>query len=680
MKKGYVLIGVLVISLLLSLGAITSMSVLRKETEVTKDTVTAKKALKIAESGMELALTKYKKTKSCGWTLNGNVSDGNYTVTATDTGGNCEIVSVGKYKDAVRTIKVVAITGSSLAPFTINGNLSIKNFSHASWSPKWQADMGLDGSLSVNGKTGTAAMSILENAGFNFVSNGDLPSFSDVPFTPPPSTVTSVEVNPPPSCDVECKDTAVVTINNDGTATLKNCNLSTVNLSTNPVICSSKALEVKGTIGSSWKWPSNVNLTFYAKEKIVIADGLTVDNQIQYDTLNLNFISSGKIEVDNGVNLKPVTVKNGDLSISLVGGEDVIINGGVNAQGISIENGGMKLEIDSEKSVKINGSIDIRDFAEIPESPTISINAENDIIVNGGMTISRLKSDDDINLSLKANDDINVMGTAFVGNLDADSDATLEMVAGKTLNVHQVDYTSLQADGDLNIILQSSENLSAKHITFQSFDTDGDINIKTVSGKAVNLKELNLESFGGEGDVNVEILGGETVKVDKGINISNMNLNGNGTNVVIYSEKSIETKGKHDLISVNYGDLGEGESNFLVLARELINVGGDIIDYSGNDAYNVLVWSTKGIKSKKGGFDFQNWSGDLNMALFVDGDISIANFSYEGNGVPSGLTLDEMKDLCDSTTGFIKSVYCSIVSSFSSLTTADIKILRWIED
>jgi len=680
MRKGYVLIGVLVISLLLSLGAITSMSVLRKETEVTKDTVTAKKALKIAESGMELALTRYKKTKSCGWTLSGNVSDGNYTVTATDTGGNCEIVSIGRYKDAVRTIKVVAITGSNLAPFTINGNLSIKNFSHASWSPKWQADMGLDGKLSVNGKTGTAAMSILENAGFNFVSNGDLPSFSDVPFSPPPSTVTSVEVNPPPSCDITCKESAVVTFNSDGTASLKNCSATQVDLSSNVVICSSKSLSVKGTIGNSWKWPSDINLTFYAKEKLVIEDGLRVDNYINYDNLKLNFISGGNIEVKNGVNIDGVTVKDGDLSVSLVGGGDVIVDGGVVAQGVSVENGGVDFNINAEKSVKINGSIDIRNFGEIPESPVISINAENDIIVNGGMTISSLKSDGDIELSLKANDDIDVMGVASVSDLDADDSANIEMLAGKTLNVHQVVYNHLGADDGLNIVLQSAENLSAKHITLDSFSTSGDINIKTISGKTVSIKDLTLSSFGGDGNLNIEVLGGETVKIDKGIGISNMNLDGNGTNVVIYSEKSIETKGKHDLISVNYGDLGENESNFLILARELINVGGDIIDYSGNDAYNVLVWSTKGIKSKKGGFDFQNWSGDLNMALSVDGDISIANFSYEGNGVPSGLTLDEMKELCDSTTGFIKSVYCSIVNSFSSLTTADIQILRWIED
>lgn len=126
-RKGFILATTLAIITILTVAGVIGTYIVTKETRLTVDTSDSIKALKAAESGVEIALAKLKKGEiiPCNGTINGAT----YEVTVSEVSGGYSIVSVGEKDEAERTIKVfVQKVGTSFYPFAINGELKINDF------------------------------------------------------------------------------------------------------------------------------------------------------------------------------------------------------------------------------------------------------------------------------------------------------------------------------------------------------------------------------------------------------------------------------------------------------------------------------------------------------------------------------------------------------------------------
>jgi len=130
-RKGFILATTLAIITILTVAGVIGTYIVMKETRLTVDTSDSIKALKAAESGVEIALAKLKKRgiTSFPYTFSGTISEANYNVTVSEESGGYSIVSMGKKNEAERTIKVfVQKVGTSFYPFAINGKLEIGKF------------------------------------------------------------------------------------------------------------------------------------------------------------------------------------------------------------------------------------------------------------------------------------------------------------------------------------------------------------------------------------------------------------------------------------------------------------------------------------------------------------------------------------------------------------------------
>ncbi|GAB6076750.1 pilus assembly PilX N-terminal domain-containing protein [Desulfurobacterium crinifex] len=128
-RKGFILATTLAIITILTVAGVIGTYIVTKETRLTVDTSDSIKALKAAESGVEIALAKLKKGEIPSSPLNGTINGATYEVTVSEVSSGYSIVSVGEKDEAERTIKVfVQKVGTSFYPFAINGELKINDF------------------------------------------------------------------------------------------------------------------------------------------------------------------------------------------------------------------------------------------------------------------------------------------------------------------------------------------------------------------------------------------------------------------------------------------------------------------------------------------------------------------------------------------------------------------------
>jgi len=185
-REGFILATALAIITVLIMAGAIGIYVVTRETRLTIDTSDSIKALKAAESGVEIALVKLKKGEitPCNGTINGAT----YNVTVTEESGGYSIVSVGKKNEAERTIKIfIQKVGTSFYPFAINGELKINDFSSLG-SGGWTEAIV---TVTTNGISSELKKD-LESANFtvNIKSNIDLPKVADLDtsnFYPPES-------------------------------------------------------------------------------------------------------------------------------------------------------------------------------------------------------------------------------------------------------------------------------------------------------------------------------------------------------------------------------------------------------------------------------------------------------------------------------------------------------------
>ena len=114
MKKGQVLVAVVMVVMILSILGLSFLNMANLEALQVRKTLFYFKALDIAEAGLERAMWKLTKqpTWRNGWT-NVSFGDGYYTVTLTDQSGNVLITSTGVCRSISKTVKALVEVSSS---------------------------------------------------------------------------------------------------------------------------------------------------------------------------------------------------------------------------------------------------------------------------------------------------------------------------------------------------------------------------------------------------------------------------------------------------------------------------------------------------------------------------------------------------------------------------------------
>jgi hypothetical protein len=627
MRKGYVLVGVLVISLLLSLGAITSMSVLRKETRTTENILGGEKALEVARSGVEVAITKYKKEKTCGWTLEGNESEGSYIVKTESFEKGCKITSIGTYKDSKRVVKVIVEKGgSNYKPFVAKGDLSIGRVIQMPHASKWKnADLSVDGDVRIR-MVGTfdpwlkwftgekAIKAFQEKVGFNLSKGGDTPDFPILEKTPENIAVEDRnpgEVVPPRFCDVECKDNAEIVFQRNGMALLKNCDTRLVQLSDDMKICSSKNLTVvpDSGIGSSWEWSSDINLTFYAKERLIIKKGARhfIDNNVDFDSLNMSFLSGKSIEVEGDLKVGSINLS-GDLNLVFKAGEDVNIPA-IEVEGANI-NGNINIDAEAGKKVglhktklvsaRIGGETNLDlDAGEKVESREIevngvdtgsfnfNVNAKNEV-TSGDVKLSAGSFRNGIKINLSSNrvetGEINIRRLATtdteisvagresvksrkVGIYDSSIRGNVDInFQGNRLNVGErftggIELSRAYISKNFNLNVQGEENSEVGNIRLESCMVNGNSNVD-LEAKRLQAEIIDIGGMS-TNKLNINLVGDEYVDLEGGIQSEFSASTIEDTNILLYSKGTI----RGNLLDLT-GDLGKN-INVAVLGKRL---------------------------------------------------------------------------------------------------------------
>jgi len=118
MKKGQVLVAVVMVVVILSILGFAFLNMANLEALQVRRTIFYFKALDIAEAGLERAMWKLTKqpTWRTGWN-NVTFGDGYYKVTLTDQSGNVLITSTGVCRNISKTVKaLVEVSSSSTTP------------------------------------------------------------------------------------------------------------------------------------------------------------------------------------------------------------------------------------------------------------------------------------------------------------------------------------------------------------------------------------------------------------------------------------------------------------------------------------------------------------------------------------------------------------------------------------
>ncbi|MEO2068950.1 MAG: hypothetical protein ABGX27_05505, partial [Desulfurobacteriaceae bacterium] len=308
-RKGYILIGVLGVVVLLSLGASILTKFTQTETNVTADSLYSRKAYEIARSGIELGLLKYKNEKTCGWKIEKDFNGGKFVVESSGDSKGCKIVSYGYYRDAVRKIEVGSEI-KELSAFVVGGNLRL--FDSLSFSPQIEdADFSIGGSVYVDGLLDEDAIDELKDQGFKVSKSiGEYPTFPTIVYptynrTAPSYTVKPLpEVPPPTTCDITIEENKyyISNIKSDGTLILLNRydgSYEYKSLKGVKTICgdgSDELIILDGTISSAWLKNGNLELTIYSPSELTVQN-LKVDYGY-YPKSDLKLISDKKVSIN----------------------------------------------------------------------------------------------------------------------------------------------------------------------------------------------------------------------------------------------------------------------------------------------------------------------------------------------------------------------------------------------
>ncbi|OAG27695.1 hypothetical protein [Thermodesulfatator autotrophicus] len=190
-QKAFAFITTLGIMLVLTIaGTLTTNMIMNrtKSNVITRDSIIA---LRIAESGAEIILSKFKNGNiTCNNNLcspnsdNKTILGGNYTATLSYDSNTKTVTinSIGHYKTAKREVEVIIKLGKDFYPFAVNGQLTINSFQDTG-SGNWT-----DATMTAN------SFNIPENdfvsANFTIItkSNLDLPRASDLNISFPDAT------------------------------------------------------------------------------------------------------------------------------------------------------------------------------------------------------------------------------------------------------------------------------------------------------------------------------------------------------------------------------------------------------------------------------------------------------------------------------------------------------------
>ncbi|SNR59288.1 hypothetical protein [Desulfurobacterium atlanticum] len=182
MRKGMVLVTILGTIAVLSIAGAIGAYVINQETGTTAKTINSLKALRAAQSGVEVALTEIKKgdidCKSATCSPNRvqkNLRYGNFDVSINKQSGNrVRIQSKGIYRNSVREVIVEFSLGrGNFYPFSINGTYHVENFDGGKWS---------DAYMGVLKFADESSKEQMEDAGFtiDYLTNPQIPRVSNI--------------------------------------------------------------------------------------------------------------------------------------------------------------------------------------------------------------------------------------------------------------------------------------------------------------------------------------------------------------------------------------------------------------------------------------------------------------------------------------------------------------------
>jgi len=329
-RKGFILATTLAIITILTVAGVIGTYIVTKETRLTVDTSDAIKALKAAESGVEIALAKLKKGEIIP--CNGNINGATYNVTISEESEGYSIVSVGKKNEAERKIEVfVQKVGIDFFPFAINGKLEINSFSNEGSGNWTEAEVTLQ-------EISEELKAALENANFTVNIKSidiNLPKVADLDtsnfyFPESECDYGNYSVNATYNADFEDQngdgkvvvcgknitlDNALINFNGDLTVvatdniyftpatTLKKDTGSTSNLS---LIAGGEMVFDRNSNIDFAGADAGFNILIYAKEGIVSEDttGQWISisgNQNTENTSNLFILTSGEIKVNKDI-------------------------------------------------------------------------------------------------------------------------------------------------------------------------------------------------------------------------------------------------------------------------------------------------------------------------------------------------------------------------------------------
>ncbi|GEM_PF-1829864 len=574
-RKGYILLAVLGIVILLSLGVATLAKFTVTETRTITDSFYSRKAYEIARSGIEVGLLKFKKEETCGWKIEEDFDGGKFVVESSGSPENCRLVSYGYYKGAVRRIEIGSSL-RSLAAFVVN---KLRVFDSFDFSPKIEnADFLIGSDAFVDGSMGDDAIDVLKSQGFKArKEKGHYPAY---PLISIPSYTGSVpsyqreKVTPPPfpkTCDVTIDtDTYYLwKIDSSGKMDLLNkvsgkheyVNLKDVN-----VLCGkgNDRLEIaKGiTIGKSWINSDDPRLVIYSPRGIVVWGKISVVNDYYSyfdlqvlskgyiginkldvpslsvnDKFNLTIYTPEKVEVPS-LSINGLSSSKGDFTLNIIPGEVGIVD--LNVKNVNTPQGKMIVNINSDKlgiqnlniegfssekgiEIKLEGNeVNVGSFS----FKNGSVNSLTDFKVIsrgysgvGSLVVSGVSSKA-TNFVMYGGDSEFDKFSIKNGNL---GNLGLTLVPWRELGFNNLSIEGISAN-NLRVLMHAPK-VEWKKFTVKNSQIDGDVDLD-FAGSSIAYERFDLEGIGVRKNLQVGFYSSDSLTaVD--VNVENSRIDGN---------------------------------------------------------------------------------------------------------------------------------------------------------
>lgn len=639
-RQASVLLTVLMISFLLSLMVITGFYLISGSFRTELNIGKADQAYLMARSGVEDALVRIK-NKLCDedCVFNKDISsDMGYQVEVSKDGEIYIIKSTGRYEDAEKTIEVVAKKGEKdWIPFYLPaGELTINS---ASWNDAkiFMRD------LIVNGKEGDEAKKELRSLGFEVLNYGNKPSFNEIVHP------TEIAVEAPVSTGtlevVSCDGSAVASFDGSsillsGKCKLGNTPVTKVDLIRHPKLklVSTNELSVENMNKIEWWRFSNldkdITLAFEGSKKVIF-NGFKLENRGHPKGKLKIFVTSDKdIKVNGDVDIALNEVS----FVQFLANGNLDIDGNVRVHGASFKNN-LDLRFYSLKNLSIDGDVSFEGFNVDKGFRFISSAGENQQI-DGGVDFKSFSSKGDLNTTISAGKKIEI---------------------DKNVNFH-----SLSSQKNLEVNLLAGEDIELSSLNLNSFSARGSINVNLIAKKNLTLDSLNLRSFSLAQDASINLESGEDLSIPGGVGIAGMSLGKDVSLSLISLGKSIKSQ---DLIKVLSGSFSSDLNVFLLAAKDIDAKNlEEIYSASFRSNINTLVWGEENIKGDLSALSF-SINGLLNYALItdkqIDTNIELPSWPWF-DGKPSGLSKQELEDICENGSGKVKEIACNIINSLSN--------------